>query len=142
MKFTEFFSGKGKPAKKALNKENNFYAILFISSARVSGRDSRRHGHGRRNRYDSAAAFIRRPQKIAQSANLFAFLPTGACALNVHMKNGLLQKDNAVKNAIPALVAAAAGSLLALALPAEFLRKTFGLFLVILALFTFSKNKD
>ena len=37
MKFTEFFSGKGK----ALNKENNFYAILFISSARVSGRDSR-----------------------------------------------------------------------------------------------------
>ena len=82
------------------------------------------------------------PQKIAQSANLFAFLPTGACALNVHTKNGLLQKDNAVKNAIPALVAAAAGSLLALALPAEFLRKTFGLFLVILALFTFSKNKD
>ena len=70
------------------------------------------------------------PQKIAQSANLFAFLPTGACALNVH-----------VKNAIPALVAAAAGSLLALALPAEFLRKTFGLFLVILALFTFSKIK-
>lgn len=82
------------------------------------------------------------PQKIAQSANLFAFLPTGACALNVHIKNELLQKDNAVKNAIPALVAAAAGSLLALALPAEFLRKTFGLFLVILALFTLSKNKD
>ena len=50
------------------------------------------------------------PQKIAQSANLFAFLPTGACALNVHMKNGLLQKDNAVKNAIPALVAAAGAS--------------------------------
>ena len=55
MKFTEFFSGKGK----ALNKGKN-YAILFISSARVSGRDSRRQGYGRRNRYDSAAAFIRR----------------------------------------------------------------------------------
>ena len=41
------------------------------------------------------------PQKIAQSANLFAFLPTGACALNVHMKNGLLQKDNAVKTRFP-----------------------------------------
>ena len=80
-------------------------------------------------------------QKIAQSANLFAFLPAGACALSVHVKNNLLQKNNAVKNAIPALIAAAAGSFFALALPAAFLRKTFGLFLVLLAVFTLAKNK-
>ncbi len=81
------------------------------------------------------------PQKIAQSANLFAFLPTGACALSVHVKNNLLQKNNALRNAIPALVFAAAGSFVALALPAGFLRKTFGLFLAILAVFTIAKNK-
>lgn len=80
------------------------------------------------------------PQKIAQSANLFAFLPTGACALNVHIKNGLLQKKSAVQTALPALFAAAAGSLAALSLPAPFLRKTFGLFLVFLALFTLSSG--
>ncbi|MGN1061992.1 MAG: TSUP family transporter [Candidatus Scatosoma sp.] len=81
------------------------------------------------------------PQKIAQSANLFAFLPTGACALNVHVKNGLLQKQKAVQTAPPALIAAAAGSFAALALPAPFLRKTFGLFLVLLALFSLSSGK-
>ena len=43
--------------------------------------------------------------------------------------------------AIPALIAAAAGSFFALALPAAFLRKTFGLFLVLLAVFTLAKNK-
>ncbi|MDD6994768.1 MAG: TSUP family transporter [Candidatus Borkfalkiaceae bacterium] len=80
------------------------------------------------------------PQKIAQSANLFAFLPTGACALNVHVKNGLLQKKMALQTALPALFAAAAGSFAALALPAPFLRKTFGLFLIFLALFSLSSG--
>ena len=79
-------------------------------------------------------------QKIAQSANLFAFLPTGACALTVHVKNGLLQKRKALQAAPSALIAAAAGSFAALALPAPFLRKTFGLFLVLLALFSLSSK--
>lgn len=82
------------------------------------------------------------PQKIAQSANLFAFLPTGACALGVHVKNGLVEKNVVVKTAVPALLASAAASLVAVALPAEFLRKTFGLFLVFLALYSsFSAKK-
>ena len=32
-------------------------------------------------------------QKIAQSANLFAFLPMSLPALRVHAKNGLLRKE-------------------------------------------------
>lgn len=82
------------------------------------------------------------PQKIAQSANLFAFLPTGACALGMHAKNGLIDVKLAIKAAIPALFSAAGASLFALALPAAFLRKTFGLFLVFLALFSVSKNSE
>ena len=81
------------------------------------------------------------PQKIAQSANLFAFLPAGACALNVHIRNGLIEKNAIAGTAIPALIAAAGASLLALALPSDFLRKTFGLFLVALALISFSESK-
>ena len=142
MKFTEFFSGKGKALNKALNKGKIMRFYLYLLLGFLGGIPAGMGMGGGTVTIPLLLLFGGVPQKIAQSANLFAFLPTGACALNVHIKNGLLQKDNAVKNAIPALVAAAAGSLLALALPAEFLRKTFGLFLVILALFTFSKNKD
>ena len=78
---------------------------------------------------------------VPQKANLFAFLPAGACALNVHIRNGLIEKNAIAGTAIPALIAAAGASLLALALPSDFLRKTFGLFLVALALISFSESK-
>ena len=77
------------------------------------------------------------PQKIAQSANLFAFLPMSLCSLSVHKKNGLLQFSGMLPVVIGALISAAVGAFLAVFLPAETLQKSFGLFLVFLAFFTF-----
>ena len=77
------------------------------------------------------------PQKIAQSANLFAFLPMSLCSLSVHKKNGLLETTGMLPVVLGALVSAAAGAFLVAFLPARMLRKGFGAFLIVLAFFTF-----
>ncbi len=81
--------------------------------------------------------FLDVPQKIAQSANLFAFLPMGLFALNIHKKNGLLQSKGILPVVLSALVLSAIGSLLASILPSDILRKAFGVFLSALSVFTF-----
>lgn len=81
-------------------------------------------------------------QKVAQAANLFAFLPTGACALRIHAKNGLIDKKSALLTSVSSLAFGAIGSLFALALPSQILRKTFGLFLIVLALFSLSDRRS
>ncbi len=74
------------------------------------------------------------PQGEAQALNLLLFLPTAAAATLLHRKNGLLQK-NLLKQWLPlGLGAAVAGSLLQGFLPAELLRKIFGLYLLLSAL--------
>ena len=74
-------------------------------------------------------------QKIAQSANLFAFLPMSLPALRVHAKNGLLRKQGILWIVLPALAFSALGALLARALPGDVLRRAFGAFLVVLSVF-------
>ena len=76
-------------------------------------------------------------QKIAQSANLFSFLPMSAFALSVHSKNGLLETTGIWQVILPALVFSVFGTLLAYSLPNEALRKAFGAFLIFLAIFQF-----
>lgn len=69
-------------------------------------------------------------QKIAQSANLFAFLPMSIGALKTHAKNGLLQTRGVGFVIFPALLSSALGALLALSLPSALLKKAFGIFLI------------
>ncbi len=76
-------------------------------------------------------------QKLAQSANLFAFLPMSLIALKTHADNGLLRTEGIWWSVLPALLFAVAGSLLATSLPSELLQKVFGAFLVGLSLYTF-----
>jgi hypothetical protein len=76
-------------------------------------------------------------QKIAQSANLFAFLPMSAGALKVHAQNGLLQTDGVKWVILPALAFSCLGAFLAYRLPSDILRRGFGAFLMILAVFQF-----
>jgi uncharacterized membrane protein YfcA len=76
-------------------------------------------------------------QKLAQAANLFAFLPMSAGTLKIHAKNGLLKTDGVWWLIVPALVLSACGSLLMAYLPSELLRKSFGVFLIFLSLSTF-----
>ncbi len=80
-------------------------------------------------------------QKLAQSANLFAFLPMSLFALKKHKENGLLQTQGILWSMIPALLLSIVGSLVATALPSDYLQKGFGVFLILLALWTFVKQK-
>ncbi len=73
-------------------------------------------------------------QKLAQSANLFAFLPMSLFALKTHRENGLLQTRGIWFSVLPALLLSAAGAWVATSLPSRLLRKAFGLFLIGLAL--------
>lgn len=72
-------------------------------------------------------------QKLAQSANLFAFLPMSLGALKVHSENRLLKTEGVLWIILPALLFSAFGALLTSVLPSEILRKGFGVFLIFLS---------
>ena len=72
-------------------------------------------------------------QKIAQSANLFSFLPMSIGALKMHADNNLLQTEGISWVILPALVFSVLGTSLAVALPAALLKRGFGAFLMGLA---------
>ena len=76
-------------------------------------------------------------QKIAQSANLFSFLPMSIGALKTHANNGLLQTQGIGWVILPALLFSALGTSFAVALPSALLKKGFGLFLMGLAIVGF-----
>lgn len=73
-------------------------------------------------------------QLTAQFVNLIAFLPTGAAALGMHLKNKLVESAALPYILIPALAATAATSFFAQS-AAEWLGKLYGGFLVLIALF-------
>ncbi len=72
-------------------------------------------------------------QKIAQSANLFSFIPMSVSALRRHKRNGLLQTEGIWWSILPALAASLGSTALAAALPSAVLQKGFGVFLIGLA---------
>ena len=76
-------------------------------------------------------------QKIAQCANLFAFLPMSALVLKRHADNGLIQTRGIAWVILPAIVFSLSGAFLATVLPSEILRKAFGVFLIGLSVFGF-----
>ena len=69
-------------------------------------------------------------QKVAQCANLFSFLPMSIGALKTHADNGLLRTKGVLWTIIPALALSALGASLASVLPAQVLRRGFGVFLI------------
>ena len=69
-------------------------------------------------------------QKVAQCANLFSFLPMSIGALKTHADNGLLRTKGVLWTIIPALALSALGASLASVLPAQDLRRGFGVFLI------------
>ncbi len=75
-------------------------------------------------------------QKIAQSANLFSFLPMSVSALKTHADNGLLKTKGIGWSIFPALLLSALGAFFAARLPSRLLRKGFGVFLVLLSFIT------
>ena len=82
------------------------------------------------------------PQKIAQCANLFSFLPMSLFALKTHAENELLQTRGMLWVALPALAFSALGAFLASSASAILLRKGFGILLIGLSLFGFYRAKN
>ncbi len=75
-------------------------------------------------------------QKIAQSSNLFSFLPMSVGALKTHAENKLIKTQGIFWVICPALILSLLGSFFATALPSALLRKGFGVFLSALSFFT------
>ncbi len=69
--------------------------------------------------------------RTAQGINLLFFLPTAAFALFCHWRQGHLHVPTLKKAFFPALLCAAAGAFLATAVPVEWLRRPFGVYLLL-----------
>ena len=76
-------------------------------------------------------------QLTAQFANLIAFLPSGTGALFVHVKNGLVRKENLVYMFVPSIIACVGCSFFATEANGDLLKKLFGGFLVLVAIVSF-----
>lgn len=85
--------------------------------------------------------FVGVQQHIAQGVNLFSFLPIAILSLIRYSKRGMIEKRKAIVYALPALGFSVIGSMIALFLDGEKLRKVFGVFLIILAVIQFTKRK-
>ena len=79
-------------------------------------------------------------QKIAQSANLFSFLPMSLAALKTHKENGLVKTKGILWVMVPAFVLSTAGAFFATSISSNLLKKGFGAFLILLSLFTFRQT--
>ena len=76
-------------------------------------------------------------QLTAQFANLIAFLPSGTAALFVHVKNGLVRKENLIYMLVTSIVACVGCSFFATEANGDLLKKLFGGFLVLVAVVSF-----
>lgn len=76
-------------------------------------------------------------QLTAQFANLIAFLPSGTAALFVHVKNGLVRKENLIYMLVPSIIACVGCSFFATEANGNLLKKLFGGFLVLVAIVSF-----
>lgn len=79
-------------------------------------------------------------QQIAQSINLLVFIPSAAAALFVHSKNHNIE-NLLLKLAVPGCAGAAFGSLLAVNLNSDSLKRCFGIFLFIMGAYEIIYSK-
>ena len=98
------------------------------------------NGHENRSRTEAREIFrnIFSLQHLAQSVNLFAFLPMAVFSLRVHAKNGLLDARGTPWMIVPAAALSALGAWLVQGVAAEALRVGFGVFLCVLSLYQFA----
>lgn len=76
-------------------------------------------------------------QQQAQSVNLFTFIPIAIVAVITHKKNKNIEKGLWLPLTLTGIIGAFIGANLAIKLPSDFLRKVFGVFLFIMAIYQF-----
>ena len=74
-------------------------------------------------------------QHTAQAANLVSFIPMAVIALIIHFKNKLIKFNNVSLIIIPGVITCILGCYVARAMSGELLKRFFGGFLIILAVF-------
>ena len=81
-------------------------------------------------------------QQIAQSINLIVFIPSAIAALCVHMKKHNIERGLLLKLAVTGCAGSVIGSLLAVNLDSDLLKRFFGIFLLIMGIYEIaSKSK-
>lgn len=80
------------------------------------------------------------PQIEAQGINLVVFIPIAIIALFTHKKEGNLDLKYTKKIIIGGIIGAVIGSLIALKIDSDDLRKYFGFFLLFIGVFEFFKK--
>ena len=74
-------------------------------------------------------------QKIAQSVNLFFYIPTAITAIYINSKNKIIKWNIAIYIIINSIIGAIIGATLATKINILILRKLFGIFIGIIALY-------
>lgn len=72
------------------------------------------------------------PQHEAQSVNLIAFIPTAIVAIISHKKQGNIEKNISLKLILGGILGAILGSLIAIKMPGSLLKRSFGVFLLVM----------
>ncbi len=85
--------------------------------------------------------FLSMGQHAAQGVNMLAFLPGAALALFIHRRDGRLQAKTAFPLLIWGVIGAIGGAFLATCLEADWLKKAFGIFLIVLSILQFARAK-
>jgi uncharacterized membrane protein YfcA len=86
------------------------------------------------------SVFLSVSQKTAQGVNLLYFIPTAAIALFVHIKNKSVNFKIALAILLWGIIGAVLGSLIALKLHTDLLKKMFGAFLFIMGIYEILKK--
>lgn len=80
------------------------------------------------------------PQHLAQSVNLFSFLPMAALSLRVHSRGGLLDARGTPWMIVPATILSFLGAVFVQGISAGALRIGFGVFLCLLSFYQFASG--
>lgn len=80
-------------------------------------------------------------QHAAQGANMLAFLPGAVLAIFIHARNGRLKIKPALPLLIFGAIGAVGGALLSSYIDSDFLRRSFGGFLIVLAIVQWRSKK-
>ncbi len=78
----------------------------------------------------------------AQGINLIVFIPISTVAILTHMKEGNIERQYIKPIIIGGLISALVGSLIAIKINEDLLRRFFGIFLLLIGLYEFFKKKE
>ena len=81
-------------------------------------------------------------QQSAQNINLIYFIPTALIALISHVKQGNIEKKTLLPIIPSGLIGAAGGSIIAMGMQSDILRRCFGFFLLAMGVYEFFKKED